>query len=412
MIKNISFSVVLNAFSQIVLFAIFLFSAKIFGPEGRGAFSAIISLITLIGTVVGLSIGRVCAHEILSLKLTPESFFKKYFGTIGLIYVFTIVIGYLVFLFLELFYSKLFGKVELKFILILFVSLPYFIWNSYSVYLFSALDKILLQNKIGFFMKVLIFVLLLLMYAFNILSFTTFIIIYAIVNTLNLFLEHIMFYKEVKYELAVDFTYMSKIIFKCFQIHLDTIGYILYSSLTVVILNMNISLEELGYYNFALQLTSIIIIIPTIIAQYLNGLILNSSPDIFWPNHKRIMLYTMLICTVVMMISYFTIPILIDIAHLKFKPSLFIFNILLITILPNSFTILMGPQWLSRGHFKTISSITLICGVIGFIFLTMSVKTLGVMSGVYTILIIYFISTIINVIFFLKINAITGDKEN
>lgn len=404
MFKNISLTVLINIGNQFLLFIIFLLSAKMFGPEGRGVVSSLVASVTLIGSFFGFSIGRIVMNEVLKHGVPPEVYLQNNYANYFAILILSTIASILCTISLLVFFPGFFGEISFVYIAIIFLGLPYYVWSSYSIYFYSIIGKTLIQNKITIIVKFIFLALLGGLFFLNMLTLKAFIWLFSFINLLQFFTDQFYLRKRIKYNLKVNRREIVLLFKKSTMIHIDTVGYILYSSLVVVILNIYLPVKDVGYFNFAAQLISIILVVPTIVSQFLNAEIAKLGCDGVWPLQKKIILLT---CVVVLLIAgaaYFLLPMLILVFKLKFQPSIPIFKLLIFSLLPNAFCSLMSPQWLGRGLFKYVSYLTLVCGAIGFAILFFTIKWLGITSGIVANITIFLLMALVNVYFFFWIN--------
>lgn len=405
MLKRISYSIILNILSQGILFVVFLISAKLLGPAGRGVISAAVAMVTLMGTLAGFSIGRITSHRIMESGKTAIEYYKDNFFNVFLLLLISITLGFVSFAIIQFAFPNTLGKINPISFWITFLSLPYFVWSSYSMYIFSNMDKIRVQNNIALICKLILLVVSTAYFFSKGLTENIFLFSFSMVNLINFLCDQVYLFKVLKYKLTISWLEVKGLFINGLKVHFDTIGYILYSSLLIVTLNANVDIDEVGLYNFSAQLISIIIIIPTVTSQYINTSCINSTPKLFWPQHKKILGLSLTIILIICLLAYYLLPILISYLGLRFEKSIPFFNLLLLTVLPNSFATLMSPQWLTRGYFKSISAITLLAGISGYVSMLIFVEDLKGYAAVLLNLVIYAIVAVANLFFYFKINA-------
>lgn len=408
MFRNVSLTVLINIGNQALLFIIFLLSAKMFGPEGRGVVSSLVATVTLVGSFFGFSIGRIVMNEVLSNNTSPELYLKsKYANYLAILFISTFT-GIVFTVFLILFFPGFFGQISFTYVAIIFLGLPYYVWSSYSIYFYSILGKTLVQNKITIAVKFIFLALLGIMFFMHILTLKVFVGLFSFVNLLQFTIDQRYLKGRIGYDSKVTRSVILLLLKRSSMIHIDTVGYILYSSLVVVVLNIYLPVKEVGYFNFAAQLISIILVVPTIVSQFLNAEIAKMGCDGVWPLQKKVILLTCGVVIVIGGMSYLLLPFLISVFNLKFQESIPIFNLLIISLLPNTFCSLMSPQWLGRGLFKYVSYLTLFSGAVGFAILFCTIKRLGVSSGIVANIVIFSVMALVNLYFFFWINKKTA----
>ena len=144
MIKYL-FSIVCRAFIPLSSFIVFIITAKIFGPDGRGLFSLGLSLFALTPIFFAMNLGR-----IFLLQKNRNEFFNrfsiKHYLIINILM--SLVSGIVsMVIWLLLYYEN--NIINFNQIIILFPLCFYYTWSINGPILFAAINKTYEQDKIS-----------------------------------------------------------------------------------------------------------------------------------------------------------------------------------------------------------------------------------------------------------------------
>ena len=414
MIKKISVTILFYGYSQFIAFLIFILTARFFGLEGRGIYAAVISIGTFASTLLGLSIGNVLPYFVVHCKEGRDAFFKKSFFTIiGLLLFFACATSVL-FILVYSIKPSLFGNVPLKYLLAGALSIPYFIWIGCNDHIFSTSGEIIQQNKIAFINRTCFIIISFLMLLFLKISLFYYMVIYGIFNLLQLAHEFIFLSRKFKPVFSFNASLATSIIKKGLQAHLVTIAGLLSTSFSVLVVNYYCKdIKEVGDYNFAVQVSSLLMVIPMVVNRYFISDVSSAGlTKELWQKQVKLMKYCLLIMAGVAIAAYFLIIPFCYLLKKEFYSAIPLFRWLLLVIVPSSFCFLMQSQWYSRGYFKAMSVINISVGIIAAIISLLFVPHFKSYGAVAAMIFTYFSLFIVNILFYLRIQKRIHETGN
>ncbi len=405
MIKKISVTIFFYGYAQFIAFLIFVLTAKFYGVEGRGIYASVISFGTFTCTLLSLSIANVIPYFVIHSKEGRDVFFKRLLFTItGLVFLFSILsvavltIAYFV-------KPSLFGNVPQKYLLAGILSIPYFTWMGTNDAIFSSGGEIITQNKIAFINRTLLVITTFLLLWIFALPLADYLIIYGIFNLLQMTHELFFLNKKYKADLTFKFSFAVAIIKKGLQAHLFTIAGLLNTTFGLIVLNYySKDIREVGDFNFAVQISSLLMVVPIVINRYfisnMTAMGINATS---WQKQKQVMKYCLLIMLVVSVAAYFLITPFCYLVKKEFYSAIPLFRLLLLTVIPSSFCFLMQSQWYGRGYFKKMSLINIVAGACSAVISLCFVPYYKSYGAAAAIIFTYTVLFIVNILFFMRI---------
>jgi O-antigen/teichoic acid export membrane protein len=181
------------------------------------------------------------------------------------------------------------------------------------------------------------------------------------------------------------------------KLHLNAIGTFLFTNANILMVQYYKGVEQTGYFQFAVQLCGILLIIPQSASMVLYTYISKSGANNAWIINKRILISLTLGMGAIAILSALVIPSIIPfVVGDKFTPSIAVFNILLLTLIGQTFSTIMAPQWICRGLFYQASLITLSVGIFSVAVNYLLIPAYGMHGAAWASVVTYTISAIIN----------------
>ena len=145
------------------------------------------------------------------------------------------------------------------------------------------------------------------------------------------------------------------------RLHLGPVGAVLSTHAGVVLLNHFRPVAEAGHFQLALQLTTAAQVVPMAVGIVAYSIVARDGADAAWPEHRRLVLQTMLYATAAAAGSWLLAPAIIPLlAGRSFEPAVPIFRILALSIFGNALGLVMAPQWVARGYLLRVAALSLL----------------------------------------------------
>ena len=405
MLKSISVTVLANAYVQAVSTLIFLLTARFYGVEGRGIYASATSMGTFSTTMLGLSVGMVLPFFVVDSGVPRREFFARTLTTVV-----ALVLGLSLAALAAVFVAyavdpKLLGKVPPLYLAAVGISFPYFMWVGSSGFIFSAAGEIVQENRITVVNRTAFLIVSSGLVVFGRVSLLTYLLLYGAFNITQMVREIWFLSRWCNAELVFDGALARRILRKGLTMHSVTIASLLNTSFSILTLNYySQDLKDVGYFNFAGQLTAIIAMVPIVVSRYLISEITASDRLTVWPRQKRIMAYSCVFTAGVCGAAYFLIVPFCQFFKAEFLNAVPVFRFLLLAVLPSSYVILMQSQWYSSGQFKLMSAVNIGVGIAGAIITLIAVPHYHEMGAGATTLFTYLTLFGINVVFHFRLN--------
>ncbi len=338
-------------------------TARLLGPEGRGQFAAITTLVGTFVTIGYMSLGQVAIKEAAGSKGTK--WLRNALGTLIFWAIVVSVAGgitaLLIFYFTD---GSLFGHLPGGLLLLGFFMLPFLIWEHYGSSLLMALDRLNIYNRyqvIGSSLSIVTLLILLLIFRWGVKGVIIATLMGSVVSAIGGFF---LLCKLSGMPKLFDWFTNVKYLKSGLTLHLNAVGAYLFTASDILMLNYYRGAEETGYYQLGVRLTGVMMIIPGAASMVLYGKISTLGPDAAWPYQRRLLLQ---ICGLVMMLAGivgFTAQWwIIWFAGDAFAPTISVFHWQLLSVVGMTFSVIMSSQWIGRGYFWQASSLTLFVGL-------------------------------------------------
>jgi O-antigen/teichoic acid export membrane protein len=369
-------------------FALFV-TARILGPEGQGTLVAAIAWVTLFAAFSGLSLGQVAQYRIQVRE--RESWLPDIFGALSFCALVLTVIGcFCGVAIYQLTEGLPFKGIPPSVLVIAFIMLPLLIWEQYTTYLLPAAGKLRDYNKAQFMGRTLW-----LLGTFSLVVFFGMGIPGALIAQISgqgliALLCFAALRKTANYKVHVEKTEIRELLKGSAKLHLNTVGSFLLAQSTILMLNYFTGKAEVGCYQIAYQMITILIIIPQAVSIVLFSKMAEVGVNSVWPMQKRICLQVLGIIVLLSSVAYLVVPSLIRLlAGPEFEPSVKIFRYLLPIVLGMTFAQLMTSQWIGRGAFLPTTLATFFTAIANIAMNGIFIPKFGMMGAVWTSLICY-----------------------
>jgi O-antigen/teichoic acid export membrane protein len=395
--KEIVYSSAAKIYSLVLAIGSLILTARWLGPAGRGHVVAVTTWVGLFSTVGGLSLGQIALH-----RATTRRHQEWLASTLGSLLTITGAISLLSWslaaaLFL-LSHGMVFDGISPGLLTIGFVTLPFMIWEQYGSSLLTALDKLRIYNNAQMFGRTVGFVLVIVFIRWLRLGVTG-VLISMFVAQLSVScagLRHM--FCQVTERVRPDLCTIGELVNGGVKLHLNAIGSFLYMSTDILLISRYRGPTETGHYQMAVQMGSVLLMIPQAASMVIFGRIVQQGPDEAWPHQRKILLWLTFavagIAAVSAMLAPWMIPFVVGNA---FSRSVGVFQLMLIGLVGMTFTTMMGPQWFGRGLFLQAAMVTLVCGVLNLIANCVLVPQYGMYGSVWATLGTYVLSVLINI---------------
>jgi O-antigen/teichoic acid export membrane protein len=390
---------------QLVAATSFFVTARFYGVTGRGMYASATSIVTFACSLVGLSVGMVLPYFVVNARVEREQFFKKNLFTVaGLIFALSAVAGLSVAIAWRV-HPHLFGKLPPSFIAAVGVSLPYYMWTGSNDVIFSAAGQIVEQNRIAFINRSVFLISSTALVAFGGISLLSYLIVYGAFNLAQMAHELGFLVKKFNADFAFDPDLGRDIVRKGIAAHPVTIAGLLNTTFSILVLNYySTDLKDVGYFNFASQLATMLMVLPIVVNRYLMSEITEHGVHAVWAKQKRAMAYCLVTMAAVCGLAALLIVPFCHLFKREFTGAITLFRLFLFVVLPSSFCTLLQSQWYSSGLFKVMSIANIAVGLMSASITLFSVPRFHEFGAVTTTIITSLALFGINLVFYRKLD--------
>ena len=363
-------------------------TARLLGPSGRGLIAAVTAWVALFSGIAGLSLGQVAIYE--ASNNPDETWFRKTMGSLlAMDLLLSLLSGVVAAVMWVATRGNIFGHLPLVVLSIGFMALPFQIWEQYSSNLLMAIGQLRIYNKAHVIGRTVALVMVYVLVGWFRAG-----VVGAICATVLSQMSISAFgfrtlWRRAEGRPVADSTRLTSLLRGGAKLHLNAIGLAFFTQADVVMLNHYRSKAEVGWYQFALQLITMLLIVPHAASMVLYARMGEQGPDKMWPEQKKIGVYLMLVMLAILVPTYFIAPWAIPfVAGKSFAPSAHLLRALLPVVLGTTVSVFMVNQWIGRGLFLQAAAITLVGGLSIFVLDAILIPRYGTMGAIYAALII------------------------
>jgi O-antigen/teichoic acid export membrane protein len=396
---NIAHTSGAKVYSMVIGVIILSLTARLLGPEGRGQVAAITTWASLFSTFAYLSLGQVALHRMAG---DPT---HKYFGNILcslLLMTFILTsLAWLVAIGIHFYnYDHVFKGLPDTALMIGFIALPFLIWEQYGSSLLMGLEQIRIYNfyqVIGRTLSVVGVIVLVGLLEQGVAG----VLQASLLGQMIVALGGLGFL--FKYAISKDSTCRPcvnetlALLKGGAKLHLNAIGGFLFTSSSILILNHYHGPEQTAYYQMAIQLIGVLMVIPTAASVVIYGKVTSLGPNGAWPENRRVLIQITIGMICFSGFSAILAPWgIMLLGGEKFLPVVSVFRWMLLGVIGMSFSTVMAPQWIGRGYFWQTAALTFFVGLLNVFTNLALVPIYGVNGAVFAFVCTYFISIIGN----------------
>jgi O-antigen/teichoic acid export membrane protein len=340
-------------------------TARWLGPEGRGELAALTTWATTLATICHLSLGQVAIHR--AGQSEGEGWLQS---VVPILVSATVLLTFLGWTLAAIAYWKTegaaFGNLSGALIILTFSILPLLIWEQYASSLLQAIDQISISNRYHVAGRTVSFGSMLLavpMLNLGVLGVILSNIIGQIIFSLGgIFL---LVGKVARFE--INITHANWLFIKDgFALHLNTIGTYAFTSANILILNFYRGADEVGYYQIAVQIIGMMLVIPQSASNVLYGKVAGDGATKAWGVQRMVLFKVCVAMSLLSGVLAVTAPYFIEVfLGVNFLPVVGVLRIQLIMLVGMAFCTVMSAQWIGRGYFKRVSLIAVSVGGVG-----------------------------------------------
>jgi O-antigen/teichoic acid export membrane protein len=282
-----------------------------------------------------------------------------------------------------------FARVPVALIAIAFCSLPLMVWDQYHSALLLALDKVTLYNRAQIVGRTVGVALILVAWRTNLgipgVLFAA-LIAQAVVSGIG---TNFLFASAAQ-TVRVERSLIKRLILGGVQLHFNYIGDFFLASASILIVDHFVGAAQTGHYQVALQLMSVATIVPQAASLVMYGNVAQLGPDAAWASHRRVVITLLVAVTATAILGAILAPYVIPLLlGERFRPSIRLFQVLLLAAPGIALAKSMTAQWIGRGLFAFMSWVTVGFGALNLVSNLFLVPRFGAIGAAWSLVGVY-----------------------
>ncbi len=375
-----------RVYSLVVSAAMIMIVARWLGPAGQGTMAASTAWGTLFATLGSLSLGQVTMHR--ATVRRGEEWLGETMGTLlvlnGIVTVGCWVVAAVVYTATS---GRTFGNIPPNALLMAFLIVPFAVWEMYGGNLLTAIDRINVYNRaqlVGRTIGICLMFVCWLLHLGVVTAIAIAVVSQAVVSCTGLR----ELWRSASGRVQATFHEARALLKGAAQLHVNTISSYILTTLGVLIVNRYCTPSETGWYQFAMSLVNVILVIPLAASAVLSAHIAQRGPDEVWVTQRKLLLYLTLLMIVTALVAAGAAPTAIPlVVGAKYIPAIPLFRWSLFGIVGLTVSSVMASQWIGRGYFWQMSASSIIVAGVHLTITLMLVRRHGMYGAVYANLI-------------------------
>jgi O-antigen/teichoic acid export membrane protein len=399
MLRSIATTGLTKVYSLGCQLAILLLTAHVLGPEGRGVITTLTAWVGVVAVAAHLSLGQVAQPMLAQRKI--GAWVPPIAGTVLALTGATSVLAWLsVGLYAVLFDIPLPTDIPPALLLITLAALPFLIAEHHINALAPVAGVLGAFNKLQIAARTLS----LLVVGVALLGFgggvTAALLGLLAGQALIALGGFLLLVKQGQTQPYYETKTAKTLLRGASQLHITVLGAFVINQLDVLIVSATLSLTETGQYALATQLIAAVYVFANAAATVLYGRLAEIGPDHAWAVQRRLITHTLVLTVAGVVCGTVLAPVVLPLMFgPAFAPTVPIFIGLSFGLVAQVFSILMAPQWITRGLFWQTSVLTLLSGVLSLSLNLYFIPRYGMMGAVYAVLGTQAFGLVVNIIF-------------
>ncbi|HEX4382554.1 MAG TPA: oligosaccharide flippase family protein [Myxococcales bacterium] len=391
-------------YSLVISMGTLIVVARLLGPSGRGAMAAIISWVTLLSSVGSLSLGQIAIHRAARHRGRPWLS-----ETMGSLLGFTALLSALGFAGTGFaFYLGAAGPLKdlpPAVCALGVLQLPLVLWDLFGSSLLIAVDALLAYNRaliIGRTLSLLALLVFVPLLGFGVNG-------ALLASLLGQFAVAALAFRSLLVHadgpLRPSASVTAELIGGGARLHFSALGLSWVNSATALLVQTQRGAAQTGFFTLANDMAAILIIFSQATLQMLSSDAAVRGPAQSWQLTKtllpRLLAVTAAIMAVSALLARPAVALVLGAAYADAVP---LFQILLLTLLPQTFAMAMAPQWVTRGLFWQSSAGMMLVAALNLFLARLWVPLHGATGAVWASVAAFALVGVINLGFVLWIS--------
>jgi O-antigen/teichoic acid export membrane protein len=390
--RSIGFTSAARIYSVFAGAVSLILTARALGPEGRGTVAAAVTWTLLFSTLGYLSLGQVANHR--ATGKSADQWLRPVLAVMITMTAVVTLVGWGVATALYVFSDgRAFGHMPVYALVLGFATLPFLVWEQYGTWLLVAVGKISFYNRREVVGRTLGVVLIVVLVGFAGAGVAGALIALLIAQAVVAAAGWGYLRRLAGGRLSLDRVLLRGMVLDGLKLHFNAVGTFLYVEAAVLIVQSVRGPSETGPFQVAVQLLTVAFLIPQATSMVLFGEVTRLGPNRAWPANRRVLFTLGALMAVVALAGYLLAPPLVPLVFGQdFKSAVPVFQILVLGVVGQTFSAVMGPQWIGRGLFWQSSLLTVALGLCNVVACTLLVHADGMKGAAYSLLGVYTVS--------------------
>lgn len=385
-----------------IIFGVLLLviTARLFGAEGRGQYSAGLAATTMFGVLCSFNLSRGIYSVICSDSGAVDECVRKHFFSICVLGALAGFIGLLAYGTSYFIGFGIFQAVPLHIAAVFAFYVPCLIWSGISNTLYSSLGQLTVKNNINVASKFLFLVLAAIMYWLGVLSLAAFCALFVVFSWINAVSEAFF----LKWRYSPDFRVLgptsAALVRSSIAWYPDLVGGFMISGAVSAIVAYYLPLKSIGIFGVAMQVFTIgFTVVPAVLQSYVSQEIARvGARDSIGVIYRYIAYYSVYFFLAYFLLitagEYVSRRVLGD----EFVEVTVVLRTMAIAGWMNGVVLLLAPLWTAMRYIRFTTASTLVLGGISLAILIFLTSGYGLRGVSWAMVVIYGVAALCNLL--------------
>lgn len=387
------YTILIRYLTVFVQFLIIGTTIWLYGSESRGVVAGLIATFSLVGAISSFTIGKGLIALLERAKGKDLDNGSLYISaiTVSLLLVILSFISHLV---LKKYLINFYGNIPIETIKYFYPAVFYYVWIQVGAYLYSLSSKLKIYNSISLVSNFAVMIGLVWIALVDKIAFENFLLFISTIFFLEFLLSAGVFYRVMSLKSAKP-KYKNLVFKSGMKLHIDTIGGVMFSSISLVLVNAYLTLEDVANYDIAVRLFALLCVMPQMVQMFNHDKVVYKDSRLLIESQMQLLKKVAVVFLLLFPLSLLVLSQLRSWINLSTE-IIWLYAILALGFIPYFYCSIVSPYWIKHGNGLRLSFITFFIGIIGISISVYLMGIYGVFGAAVSVVFNYLVAMVIN----------------
>lgn len=387
------YTILIRYLTVFVQFLIIGTTIWLYGTDARGVVAGLIATFSLVGAISSFTIGKGLIELLERAKGSDLDKRSLYISTIA-VSLFFVLLSFIAHSVLKNIFPTFYGNIPTDTIKYFYPAVFYYVWIQVGSYLYSLSSKLKIYNSISLVSNCSVMIGLGWIALFDKIAFEKFLLFISTVFFIEFLVSLSVFYRVMSLK-SVKPKYKNLVFKSGVKLHIDTIGGVMFSSISLVLVNAYLTLEDVANYDIAVRLFALLCVMPQMVQMFNHDKVVYEDSRLLIESQMRLLKK---VAVLFLLLFPFSLLILFQLrSWINFSNEIiWLYTILALGFLPYFYCSIVSPYWIKHKNGLKLSFISLSIGTIGVCISIYLMGIFGVLGAAVSVVLNYLMAMVIN----------------